>query len=141
MRPIVRIAERQEDFFRLIRLREEVFVVEQGVSIEIELDEADDHAVHIIATIKKEVIGTARLVMKGKSGKIGRMAVRKAWRGKGVGSALIAFMKKVAKAKGVRPLYLHAQAPAVPFYERFGFAAEGELFHEAGIPHRKMVLK
>ncbi|WP_202882243.1 GNAT family N-acetyltransferase [Candidatus Manganitrophus noduliformans] len=145
MRPTVRIAEKQEDFFRLIRLREEVFVIEQGVPLEIELDDADDRAIHFVAILGGEVIGTARLVVKGKtgqrkSGKIGRMAVRKDWRGKGVGTALIDFIKKTFGKKKRVGLYLHAQESALSFYEALGFTAEGERFYEAGIPHRKMVL-
>ncbi|MCG3110637.1 MAG: GNAT family N-acetyltransferase [Candidatus Manganitrophus sp. SB1] len=154
MRPTVRIAGKQEDFFRLIRLREEVFVIEQGVPLEIELDDADDRAIHFVAISGREVIGTARLVVKGrsgqrksgqgkagqrKSGKIGRMAVRKDWRGKGVGTALIDFIKKSSKRKRLIALYLHAQESALSFYEALGFRAEGERFYEAGIPHRKMV--
>lgn len=140
VRPTVRIAGKQEDFFRLIRLREEVFVIEQGVSLEIELDDADDRAIHFVAVLGKKVIGTARLVAHGKSGKIGRMAVRKKWRGKGVGTALMALIKKISKKKRVKHLYLHAQESALSFYEHFGFTLEGERFYEAGIPHRKMVL-
>ena len=141
VRLTVRIAEKQEEFFRLIRLREEVFVIEQGVPLAIELDDADDRAIHFIATVKKEAVGTARLVVRGRSGKIGRMAVRKAWRGKGVGTALIAFIQRVARRKGLTRLYLHAQKQAVPFYTQLGFIATGAPFVEAGIPHRKMVLR
>lgn len=140
VRPRIRIAEKQEDFFRLIRLREEVFVIEQGVPLEIELDDADDRAIHFVAILGGEVIGTARLVVKGKSGKIGRMAVRKDWRGKGVGTALIDFIKKTFGKKKRVGLYLHAQESALSFYEALGFTAEGKRFYEAGIPHRKMIL-
>ncbi|MCG3115998.1 MAG: GNAT family N-acetyltransferase [Candidatus Manganitrophus sp. SA1] len=150
MRPTVRIAKKQEDFFRLIRLREEVFVIEQGVPLEIELDDADDRAIHFVAISRREVIGTARLVVKGKSGqrksgqrksgKIGRMAVRQDWRGKGVGTALIDFIKKSSKRKRLTALYLHAQESALSFYRHLGFNPEGDRFYEAGIPHRKMVL-
>lgn len=149
VRLTIRIAEKQEDFFRLIRLREEVFVIEQGIPLEIELDDADDRAIHFVAISGREVIGTARLVVKGrsgqgksgqrKSGKIGRMAVRKDWRGKGVGTALIDFIKKSSKRKRLIALYLHAQESALSFYEALGFRTEGERFYEAGIPHRKMV--
>lgn len=114
--------------------------MEQGVPLAIELDDADDRAIHFVAILGKEVIGTARLVVQGKSGKIGRMAVRKDWRGKGVGTALIDFIKKTSKKRRLIDLYLHAQASALPFYEALGFTAEGERFYEAGIPHRKMVL-
>lgn len=151
VRLTIRIAEKQEDFFRLIRLREEVFVIEQGVPLEIELDDADDRAIHFVAISGREVVGTARLVVKGKSGrgksgrgksgKIGRMAVRKDWRGKGIGTALIDFIKDVARRRGITPLYLHAQTPAVLFYTRMGFTTTGAPFVEAGIAHRKMVLK
>lgn len=145
VRLTVRIAEKQEDFFRLIRLREEVFVIEQGVPLEIELDDADDRAIHFVAISGREVIGTARLVVEGKtgqrkSGKIGRMAVRKEWRGKGVGTALIDFIKKSSKKKRLIALYLHAQESALSFYRRLGFNPEGDRFYEAGIPHRKMIL-
>lgn len=140
VRLAVRIAEKQEDFFRLIRLREEVFVAEQGIPLEIELDDADDRAIHFVALSGGAVIGTARLVVKGRSGKIGRMAVRKDWRGKGVGTALIDFIKKTSKREKLIKLSLHAQESALSFYEHLGFAAEGERFYEAGIPHRKMVL-
>jgi len=141
VRPTVRLAKTQADFFRLIRLREEVFVIEQGVPLKIELDDLDDHALHFVALSGRAVIGTARLVIKGKSGKIGRMAVRKDCRGKGVGSALIDFIKGVARRRGLIRLYLHAQEPAVLFYTGFGFLTTGAPFVEAGIPHRKMVLK
>lgn len=141
MRPAIRIARRQEEFFQLIRLREEVFVIEQGVPLDIELDEADDRAVHFIVTAKGEVIGTARLVVKGRRGKIGRMAVRKGWRGKGIGTALIDFIKKTSRKKRGIGLYLHAQESALSFYERLGFTIEGDRFYEAGLPHRRMVLK
>ena len=141
MRPIIRIAETPEAFFRLIRLREEVFVVEQGVPIGIELDDEDDRAIHFIATVKKEVVGTARLIIRRRSGKIGRMAVRKEWRGKSIGTALIGFIIKLSERKRLTVLTLHAQEPAVSFYARLGFVAEGERFYEAGIPHRKMALQ
>lgn len=116
-------------------------MIEQGVPLEIELDDADDRAIHFVAILGGEVIGTARLVVKGKTGKIGRMAVRKDWRRKGVGTALIDFIKDVARRRGVTPLYLHAQTPTVPFYTHLGFTTTGAPFVEAGIAHRKMVLK
>lgn len=145
VRLTIRIAEKQEDFFRLIRLREEVFVIEQGVPLEIELDDADDRAIHFVAISGREVVGTARLVVKGKSGrgksgKLGRMAVRKDWRGKGIGTALIGFIRKVSEKRKLIRLYLHAQESALSFYRHLGFNPESDRFYEAGIPHRKMVL-
>lgn len=141
MKCAIRIAKTQGELFGLIRLREAVFVAEQGVPLEIELDDADDRAIHFVAVSGSKIVGTARLVVKGKTGKIGRMAVREDRRGEGIGSALIDFIRKTARRRGIRRLYLHAQAPAVPFYGRLGFAAQGKPFLEAGLPHRRMVLK
>src|SRR3569832_1316245 len=103
MKQVVRIAKTQEDYFGLIRLREAVFVIEQGVPLEIELDDEDDRAIHFVALSGKRVVGTARLVVmgrSGRSGKIGRMAVSPDRRGKGVGTALIDFIKTAARKKG-----------------------------------------
>lgn len=135
----VSIAHTQDDLFQLIRLREMVFVVEQGVPIEIELDDEDRRALHLIVRSGREVVGTARLVSKGRTGKIGRMAVKKGRRRKGIGTALIEFIKKISFEMDLAELVLHAQEPALAFYERLGFAAVGKRFQEAGIPHWKMI--
>ena len=134
----ISIAHTQEEFFRLIRLREEVFVVEQKVPLEIELDDEDDRATHLVAKAGREVVGTARLVVKGTSGKIGRMAVRKGWRRKKVGDRLMIALVPIARERGVSTLLLHAQLHAVPFYQKQGFQAEGSPFEEAGIVHVAM---
>jgi predicted GNAT family N-acyltransferase len=135
---IVSIAHTQEDFFRLIRLREEVFVFEQKVPLEIELDDEDDRATHLIARVGREVVGTARLVVKGTAGKIGRMAVKRGWRKKGVGEKLLEALMPIARERGVSNLVLHAQTSVVPFYQKQGFRTEGEDFIEAGIQHIAM---
>lgn len=133
------MARSQEDFFRLIRLREEVFVLEQGIPMEIELDDDDGRAIHFIAEVGGVVVGTARLLIEEEGGKIGRMAVRKKWRRKKIGAALIGFIKRFARRRGLSQLYLHAQLPAIPFYEGAGFWVRGRTFKEAGLPHRKMI--
>ena len=134
------IAHTQEDFFQLIRLRERVFVLEQGIPLEIELDDEDSRALHVVARSGRDLVGTARLVVKGKKGKIGRMAVKKGWRRKGIGGALIDFIKQIAVGMNLTELVLHAQASAIPFYQRLGFSGTGKPFKEAGIPHLKMTL-
>ena len=136
----IEIAHTQDDFFRLVRLRDAVFVAEQGVPVEIEIDDDDSVAVHLIARSGREVGGTARLVSKGRTGKIGRMAVRKQSRRMGTGTALIEFIKKISVEMDLKELVLHAQETAIPFYERLGFSSAGKRFREAGIPHRKMRL-
>ncbi len=129
--------ELQEAF--AIRMR--VFVKEQGVPEEIELDGDDRRAVHFLASTSGKAVGAARVVMHRGNAKIGRMAVIKSYRRKGVGGKLLRAAITTALRLGVRTLYLHAQVRVIGFYERFGFHAIGPVFAEAEIPHRKMVLK
>ena len=117
-------------------LREAVFVVEQGVPLAMEWDEFDAVSRHVVARDSQgEVIGTGRLLP---DGHIGRLAVRADWRGKNVGRALMERLIAEAMKRGLRPLLLHAQMQALGFYEKLGFAATGDAFMEAGIPHRLM---
>jgi predicted GNAT family N-acyltransferase len=117
-------------------IRTEVFVDEQQVPADLEWDAEDEQAWHVLAiTPDGAIVGTGRLL---RDGRIGRMAVLKPWRGKGVGAALLAELLRLARAAGMHDLVLHAQTHAIGFYARFGFAAEGETFMEAGIPHRTM---
>jgi predicted GNAT family N-acyltransferase len=122
-----------------IRMR--VFVREQRVPAEIELDRDDDRAIHFLATSDGRAVGTARVVSHHGSAKIGRMAVLKSSRGKGVGKKLLRRAIATAKKLGARTIYLHAQVPVIEFYEKLGFRCVGAVFNEAGIPHRKMILK
>jgi predicted GNAT family N-acyltransferase len=121
-------------------LREKVFVHEQGVPIEEEWDEWDAYSQHAIAFAPSgEPIGTGRLLPlespEKSAGRIGRMAVLKPWRRKGVGRALLDALVSLAAAQGALIILLHAQKHAVAFYRRNGFEVEGEEFMEAGIPH------
>lgn len=120
-----------------IRLR--VFVGEQGVPATIELDRDDLRAIHFLATSAGRAVGTARVVMHGRSAKIGRMAVLKTYRGRGFGIALLKRAIATARKLGAAKIYLHAQVPVIGFYEAAGFHAVGRKFDEAGIPHRKMI--
>jgi predicted GNAT family N-acyltransferase len=122
-----------------IRMR--VFVREQGVPAEIELDDDDQRARHFIATASGRTVGTARLVLRRGDAKIGRMAVLKSFRHQGVGAKLLKHAVAVARRLGARKIYLHAQVPVIGFYEKQGFVCAGPIFEEAGIPHRNMVWK
>ena len=121
-----------------IRLR--VFVGEQGVPGEIEIDRDDEQAVHFIAFFGGNAVGTARVMMHGGSAKIGRMAVLKSYRKKGVGKKLLKQAIALARRRSARKIYLHAQVPVIDFYESMGFRCSGPVFDEAGIAHRKMIL-
>ena len=119
-------------------VRYTVFVEEQKVPAEIELDEFDPPSLHALAFGPDEsVLGTGRLLP---DGHIGRMAVLRQARGTGVGAALLRALMQAARARGDREVLLSAQTHAIPFYERFGFVAEGEEYDDAGIPHRAMRL-
>lgn len=123
----------------LVAVRRAVFVEEQGVPEALEWDGEDETALHGLATTTEgEPIGTARLIAQGPLAQIGRMAVLKPWRGRGVGTALLERMLKEAQARGHRGVFLNAQTTALPFYERFGFQREGDEFLDAGIPHYRM---
>ena len=119
-------------------VRERVFIEEQRVPRELEWDEWDEASDHAIACdAAGKAIGTARLLP---DGRIGRMAVLKERRGKGVGAALLRAMLDRARERSMTRAVLHAQVQAAGFYRRFGFRERGEEFLEAGIPHVEMTL-
>jgi predicted GNAT family N-acyltransferase len=128
--------EREQAF----AIRKRVFVKEQGVLEEIELDRDDVRAIHFLAFDSTRAVGTARLVIRQKSAKIGRMAVLKKYRGKGIGTKLLRRAIVAAQRQGLQNIYLHAQVPVIGFYEAQAFRCVGPVFKEAGIAHRKMVL-
>ncbi|MFM7632278.1 MAG: GNAT family N-acetyltransferase [Betaproteobacteria bacterium] len=119
-------------------LRVEVFVVEQGVPIELEWDEADEVSTHAVAYDQAgQPVATGRLLP---DGHIGRMAVRKSARGQGIGARVLSALLQEAQRLGYDTLCLHAQTHALGFYQRHGFETQGEEFMEAGIPHHRMTL-
>jgi predicted GNAT family N-acyltransferase len=140
MRPQVRQVATEKELKRAFSIRLRVFVREQGVPQEIELDEDDRKAIHFLATVRGKPVGTARLVVKNGKAKIGRMAVLKSYRAKGAGKALLKRAVALAVKRRAKIIYLHAQISVAGFYEKMGFRSVGRRFIEAGIPHRKMVL-
>lgn len=119
-------------------IRYAVFVDEQKVPTEIELDDWDALSLHALALdAQGRVLGTGRLLP---DGHIGRMAVLRSARGQGVGTALLRALLQAARARGDREVVLSAQTHAMPFYEKAGFIAEGDEYDDAGIPHRQMRL-
>ena len=120
-------------------LRRVGFIDEQGVSEADEVDGLDGHAIHLLAWDEACPVGTARLLVKGAVGKIGRVCVLPEARGLGLGAALIDAALSVLRTQpGVAEAYLGSQSHATGFYEKLGFAAFGEEFLDAGIPHRHM---
>jgi predicted GNAT family N-acyltransferase len=137
---IVKKVLSREDFKRALSIRLRVFVQEQGVPRQIELDTDDQWATHFLAYLGGKPVGVARVVIRHQQAKIGRMAVLKSYRKRGVGKGLLKQSVKLARKHGANSIVLHAQVPVIGFYERMGFRCVGRAFMEAGILHRKMVL-
>ena len=121
---------------QLHAVREEVFIGEQHVPAELERDALDPLSTHALATLLDGTpVGAARLTP---DRRIGRMAVLEAFRGRGIGEAMLAALLDEARRRGWTEVSLHAQVHALPFYARAGFVPAGPVFDEAGIPHRGM---
>lgn len=125
------------DAAAMARIRRAVFIEEQEVPEYMEWEAIDPHCDWFVARVGGQTVGVARLTAEGR---IGRMAVLPAWRGKGLGSALLRAALARARELGRTQVVLSAQVRAMPFYLRFGFKAEGPEYMDAGIPHRKMLL-
>ena len=123
-----------------LALRLRVFCDEQGVPREIEVDEYDDVARHAVALAPDgRVVGTMRLVAAGTRVKVGRVAVDRDWRGRGIASALLDRAMEYAQGIRAEELRLAAQVAAVDLYRKAGYRPVGQPFEEAGIEHVWMV--
>ncbi|MDZ4094685.1 MAG: GNAT family N-acetyltransferase [Paracoccaceae bacterium] len=130
-----------DDIATCRHLRRVVFIEEQGVSEADEVDDLDDHALHLLAKVGGRPVGSARLLTHKDTGKIGRVCVLADQRGTGLGAALIhASIDQFRKMPGITRVKLGAQVHALGFYEKLGFVAQGKVFDDAGIAHREMVL-
>ncbi|MFO0692241.1 MAG: YbgC/FadM family acyl-CoA thioesterase [Polyangiales bacterium] len=117
-------------------LREAVFVREQGIAPELEWDDADERARHVVIENRLgRPLATGRL---GPDGRLGRMAVHRSLRGEGLGRRVLESLLDEARSQGLAEVVLHAQRTAIPFYERAGFERTSDVFVEAGIPHVTM---
>lgn len=116
-------------------VREAVFVVEQNVPIELEMDAMDPSSIHVVIYDQLYPVATARLLP---NGTIGRMAVRREYRGQGLGAKLLQVLMRKAIELGHTEIVLSAQVHAKGFYQRFGFSAYGPEYSDAGIAHCRM---
>jgi predicted GNAT family N-acyltransferase len=122
----------------LEEIRRRVFIEEQAVPESLEWDGLDEGAIHVLACDSNgHSIGCGRLLPEGR---IGRMAVLPEWRGKGVGSAMLQALLEIAREQDMAEVSLSAQVTAIPFYEKAGFTVCSEIYQDAGIPHRDMIL-
>jgi predicted GNAT family N-acyltransferase len=136
--PDVRVVTTDAELNACIDLRRSVFVDEQGVPEDRELDGKDGEATHLLAWDGYPV-GTARLrEYEDGVAKVERVAVESSRRGEGIGRELMAHAEAYAADEGYERVRLDAQVPVVGFYERLGYEVRGEEFEDAGIPHRRM---
>lgn len=135
----MKIAETTKEIDQAYTIRMKVFVDEQHVPPEIEIDEHDETAIHFIGYEDGEPIAASRLRFIDGYGKLERICVLKAFRGKSNGKQLIQTMEKVIKEHGYEKAKLNAQTHAQPFYEKLGYRTVSDEFMDAGIPHVTMV--
>ena len=123
----------------LSSIRHAVFVEEQGVSKDDDLDGSDTLAIHALAMIGDRPVGTGRIISGSNAeGTIGRMAVVLEWRRRGIGSNLLGFLEYQARKRKIRRIVLNAQCYIKSFYSAKGYIEEGGTFWDAGIEHIKM---
>lgn len=135
----VAVASTPVDLDEVYRVRHAVFVDEQRVPIDIERDEQDATADHLLARVDGRALGAGRLVAGAEGvGVLGRLAVLPEARGTGLGVQLVRAIEKRARERGLRAVELHSQTHARVFYERLGYVAFGDEYDEAGIPHISM---
>ena len=136
---VVRLVETETDLEQAVAVRFRVFVSEQSIPPEEELDEADATATHAVALYQGKVVGTGRFVSPDAgTAQIGRMAVEAAWRRRGIGGQLLQFLEETARTRGARLSVLHAQEYVRGFYAAHGYREHGEAFLEVNIPHVEM---
>ena len=134
----VKLVETEQDMDAAVGIRFRVFVDEQSVPPEIELDEYDAVATHAIALLDGVAVGTGRVIIEDGSARIGRMAVDRAHRRSGVGGLLLLFLEDEAREQGAGEFVLHAQEYVKAFYAEHEYEEHGETFMEAGILHVEM---
>lgn len=132
----VKIIPYDDTYSQIINhIRHDVFVKEQGVPLELELDGLDPEATHALALDGDTQIATGRLL---EDGHIGRVSVKKAFRGQHIGQRIMENLIEHAQCRGMTRVWLSSQCHAVQFYQKLGFTAFGEVFQDAGIDHIKM---
>jgi len=132
----------EEGLQEAFRIRKAVFVDEQRIEPGLDQDGLDRerNTTHILIEDDGAIAGTARMIAQGDIVRIGRLAVLKDHRGRGLGRKLMEFMIERCRGRPIRAISLGAQAHSIGFYEKLGFKAMGPVFLEAGIEHQRMEL-
>ena len=133
----IRIVAGDADWRAALAVRREVFIVEQGVPPDVERDDSDATAVHVVASCDGEVVGTARLT-RDEEARIGRVAVLPSLRRRGIAGLMLAALEAEARKLGVHEVSLHSQSYVQSLYDKLGYEVTGPPFVEAGIDHVPM---
>jgi predicted GNAT family N-acyltransferase len=134
----VRTAQTQAELDAALALRERVFCGEQGVTPAADQDGRDPEATHVVALEDGRVIGTCRLLLRGEVARLGRLAVERDRRGRGIGRAILVEADELARGLGATRISLHAQTYAIGLYLTDGYVEQGPTFVEEGIEHVAM---
>ncbi|UCZ51912.1 GNAT family N-acetyltransferase [Bacillus shivajii] len=137
---VIKVKTQQEKSDAL-SVRKVVFIQEQNVPEEIEVDEHEKESIHFVAYENGEPVGAGRLRILDGYGKVERVCVLKSMRGHGVGEALMKYLEQLAVQENVTQLKLNAQTHAEPFYLKIGYETNSDVFYDAGIPHVSMEKK
>ena len=125
----------QKDKELLSNIRYQVFVDEQNVPFELEIDDDDPLAAHVLFLVDGQPVGTGRILL---DGHIGRLAVLQAHRKQGYGNKILEHLELIAQENELAEVFLNAQIAAIPFYEKRGYTVISDVFDDAGIPHQTM---
>lgn len=121
------------------QIRTEVFVEEQGVPAEAEIDEFEDASSHVLVLYNGEVAGTGRVRNLDGIAKLERICVREKFRKHGIGAAIMQGLEDIAREQGLTKAKLHAQTQAEGFYRKAGYRTDSNVFMEENIPHVRMI--
>ncbi|MFC2014987.1 GNAT family N-acetyltransferase [Chloroflexota bacterium] len=136
---LYKLVEDETEMKKALEIRKKVFVEEQGISSDLDLDGNDSDALHVIVKKLDEPVGTVRIrFLTTQQAKLERMAIMKPSRGSGIGRQVITFLEKELKTRGIEQIVLHAQHNSIDFYNKCGFKSTSLPFLEAGIRHVSM---
>jgi len=137
----LKIVENEKELNDAYSVRKIVFVEEQNVPLEEEIDQFEDEATHFVLYNEGSPIGAGRFRIVDGYGKVERICVLKDSRKSGAGKVIMNGIEKFAEEKGLKKLKLNAQTHAIPFYSQLGYEVVSEEFLDAGIPHKTMIKK
>ncbi|MFC4403274.1 GNAT family N-acetyltransferase [Gracilibacillus xinjiangensis] len=134
----IKIVENEQQLQDAYSVRYEVFIHEQSVPEELEIDDLEKEAIHFVGYEGKTPVAASRIRLVDGYGKMERICIVKPSRGKGYGKELLLFMEQIAQEKGMKKSKLNAQTQAEAFYRKLGYETISSEFMDAGIPHVTM---